>query len=279
MPYTDDDRNRYESWQDPAAQARAERRAMRIKMRLGVLLFMGVVYILRTCTGTSSYVNRGYPNDPDMTAIWDLATQAAPYAALATDLYNLPTRRPTQASAAANQLHTAIAMTQPTRTPALNVQGTSTAAARHAFMVMPLCSRSSPSNVIVFAVTVQIPAMGHVMRVFPDGSNLCQMPNTAISADIVALDADGRGAVVQYGTFLQHIDFFSEEVRPVYSAVESTPVWSAPDGAYRIAVRDGELFIESTAPERETLLDLPPEVTSVLMAQWVGSIAALTSSR
>ncbi|MFN8528377.1 MAG: hypothetical protein U0670_07185 [Anaerolineae bacterium] len=166
------------------------------------------------------------------------------------------------------------------RTRAAQLQATTAAAQRTTTALLPMCSATvsgAPSGVIVFAVTVSDPRLGQVLRVYPDGSHLCQMPNTANSAHIVALDTDGRGAVMSYGDFFQHVDFFTRSVEAVsglYAFLEFIPTLTAPGGDPQAVIRDGALSIMSIRSGSETRIDLPEEVIAVIMAQWIAPATA-----
>ncbi|MFN8528380.1 MAG: hypothetical protein U0670_07200 [Anaerolineae bacterium] len=133
----------------------------------------------------------------------------------------------------------------------------------------PELGANAVNGAIVFAVTWQRGVLKEVLRVLPDGSGLCAMPHASVSGEFVALDADGHGGVIAFGTRYQHLDFFTGVMQPAPTSTTLFTPSTSPDGTQRLVVRGGALLIETVSTGAVFQIALPDRVLGVIMAQWV----------
>ncbi|MFN8528379.1 MAG: hypothetical protein U0670_07195 [Anaerolineae bacterium] len=137
----------------------------------------------------------------------------------------------------------------------------------YAAAILPMCDEIpsiSTEAVVLFIVSVNDPTLGRVFRASADGSNLCQMPRTAITATFVGLSADGRGAIIQRESFRHHLDFFTGEIR----SVRNHPTTPQPVDSQTVFQR-GSLTLVSPVSGSTVTIELPPQVIGVSLSQWV----------
>ncbi|MFN8528378.1 MAG: hypothetical protein U0670_07190 [Anaerolineae bacterium] len=155
------------------------------------------------------------------------------------------------------------ALRQETR--AAQGQATRTAEYVRATAILPMCEEIADTEaVVLFTARVNDSILGRVFRASADGSNLCQMPNTAITATFVGLSADGRGAIIQYENFSHHLDFFTGAIQPVIHP----PAAPQPIDSQTVFQR-GSLTLVSPVSGSMVTIELPPQVIEVLLTQWV----------